>query len=436
MSTVFVIDDHRPSAEALAEVLEDAGHRARVFGEPEVAVAAIPAEAPDLVITDLRMDGMDGLAVQRAVAALDAELPVIVVTGYATVQKAVEATRAGAFAFLTKPLDLEAALVQVRNALSLRRARRAEDGIVGRSPELLRVLADADLAARSGLPILVTGESGTGKELLARRIHARSAVSAGPFVAVNCGAIPESLVEAELFGAARGAYTGANRDRVGLVEAAHGGTLFLDEVGELSPQAQVRLLRVLQEGTLRRVGETAERSVSVRVVSATHRDLQASGFRDDLYFRLAVVPLELPPLRARGSDVLLLMGRALSDAARQVGRQRPPVLTPEVCQRLERHRWPGNVRELHNLASRLAVLVRGDAVTLDDLPGEIGGSRSADLAVPAGAFDLTAWLEGLELQALERALEAHDGVKARAAASLGLERNAFRYKLKKYGLDR
>ncbi|MCB9679082.1 MAG: sigma-54-dependent Fis family transcriptional regulator [Alphaproteobacteria bacterium] len=437
---VYVLDDHEPSATALAEILEDEGYTAVVFTEPAEALAALRTRAPDVLVTDLRMDGMDGLEVQRAAAGLVPDLPVILVTGFATVDRAVQATRAGAFAFLTKPLDLDAALVQIRNAAALSRLRRApdaaEDGIVGRSPALLAVLADADRAAPSRLPILVTGESGTGKELLARRIHGRSAVAGGPFVAVNCGAIPESLLEAELFGAARGAYTGASRDRIGLVESAHGGTLFLDEVGELSPAAQVRLLRVLQEGTLRRVGETAERRVEVRVIAATHRDLRGSdAFREDLWFRIAVVPLELPPLRDREGDVLLLLGRALRRASADVGREAPS-LSSEAIDALLEYRWPGNVRELVNLADRLSVLVRGTTVSLADLPREIASSAQpeGDSRLPPGDFDLTAWLEGLEERALRRALARHEGVKARAAASLGLERNAFRYKLAKYGI--
>ncbi|MBX2802217.1 MAG: sigma-54 dependent transcriptional regulator [Myxococcales bacterium] len=437
---VYVLDDHRASAESLADALQDEGYATEVFTVPADAVAAVRRAPPDVLVTDLRMDGMDGLEVQHVVGRMAPEVPVILVTGYATVDKAVQATRAGAFAFLTKPLDLDGALVQIRNAATLRSLRRQrdsdDDDVVGQSPTLLAALGDADRAAPTRWPVLIVGESGTGKELVARRIHRRSAVARGPFVAVNCGAIPDTLLEAELFGAARGAFTGADRDRAGLVESAHGGTLFLDEVGELSAAAQVRLLRVLQEGTLRRVGQTRERAVQVRVLAATHRDLRGGDFRDDLYFRIAVVPIALPPLRARGQDVLLLLGRALQDAASDVGRP-APTLSSEVVDAVLSYPWPGNVRELINLAQRLVVLVPGPVVQLTDLPAEVAqaGRATSEVSLPEGAFDLTAWLGSLEADALRRALARHGGVKARAAAFLGLERNAFRYKLKKYGIE-
>ncbi len=439
MSLVHIVDDHAASAEALAEILADEGHETWVDTNPEHALSRLREQIPDVLVTDLRMDGLDGVELLRAAQLIDPDLPVIVVTAYATIHKAVEATRAGAFAFVTKPLRPQQIAVQVRNAAAMRtlRMRVATDGrIVGRSVGLLQALGQADRAAMTDLPVLVVGESGTGKELLARRIHERSRRAARPLVAVNCGAIPETLLEAELFGAARGAFTGADRDRPGLVDSAHQGTLFLDEIGELSEGAQVGLLRFLQEGTYRRVGDTRERRADVRVVAATHRNLRSSGFREDLYFRLAVLPMTLPPLRSRGDDVLLLFGQALRGACARMARE-VPRLTPEALTALQAYGWPGNVRELLNLADRLAVLVVGEVVDRVDLPEEIQVSDSSPqgASLPRGDFDLTGWLEGLEERALRRALTAHDGVKARAAASLGLERNAFRYKLKKYGIE-
>jgi two-component system response regulator AtoC len=439
MNTILVVDDHLPSAEALAELLQDEGYRTETASSGELALQSLARSAPDVIVTDLRMDGLDGLGLLREVQRLDPSLPVILVTAYATIDKAVEATRAGAFAFVTKPLRAEEIAVQVRNAVAQRQLSRAVDQlegsarIVGRSVALLSALGQADRAARTELSVLVTGESGTGKELFARRIHEGSALARGPFVAVNCGAIPETLLEAELFGAARGAFTGADRDRVGLVEAADGGTLFLDEVGELSAAAQVRLLRFLQEGTFRRVGETRERRANVRLVAATHRDLRQGDFREDLYFRLAVLPIALPPLRARGDDVLLLLGQALARSCQRLGRPTPPI-APEALATLRAYRWPGNVRELLNLADRLAVMTEGPVISRGDLPPELE-AHAVPTGLPEGDFDLTGWLESLEEQALRRALLVHDGVKARAAASLGLERNAFRYKLKKYGIE-
>jgi len=442
-ATIYVVDDHAASAEALAEHLEDAGYTVRTFPGPEPVLPALREEDVSVVVTDLRMDGMDGIALLRECRRQDPTLPVILVTAHASIARAVEATQAGAFAFVTKPLHLPELLVQVRNAVALRTMSRAatrpedqEDRIVGRSAALLAALARADRAAGTDMTVLVTGESGTGKELLARRIHRRSKRSGGPFVPVNCGAIPDSLVEAELFGAARGSYTGADRDRMGVIEAAHGGTLFLDEVGELSPAAQVRLLRFLQEGTIRRVGETRDRKVDVRVVAATHRDLHEGGFRPDLYYRLNVIPVELPPLRARGEDVLVLFGMALRLACAQVGRS-TPALSGEAIEAMRAWAWPGNVRELLHLADRIAVLCAGEVVGLADLPEELAraGRDPETVALPEGDFDLTGWLEGLEERALRRALARHDDVKAHAARSLGLERTALRYKLKKYGIE-
>jgi DNA-binding NtrC family response regulator len=435
---IFVVDDHRASAEALTELLEDAGYRVRGFEGPQPVIGALQDEPVSAVVTDLRMDGMDGIELLRECRRLDPSLPVILVTAHATIARAVEATQAGAFAFLTKPLNLPQLLAEVRNAVALHTLSTATtaDRVVGRSPVLLQALARADRAAASDLPVLVTGETGTGKELLARRVHRGSTRAKGPFVAVNCGAIPDTLIEGELFGAARGAYTGADRDRPGIIESAHGGTLFLDEVGELTPSAQVRLLRFLQEGQIRRLGETRDRTVDVRVVAATHRDLRGNGFRQDLYYRLAVIPVDLPPLRARGDDVLLIFGASLRAACARV--QRPvPQLTGPALEAIRGWSWPGNIRELINLAERIAVLSVGDVVEVADLPPELlDVARTPDrVEMPEGDFDLTGWLEGIEERALRRALTRHDGVKAQAATSLGLERTAFRYKLKKYGIE-
>jgi len=443
--SVFVVDDHVASAEALSEALEPQGYDCRRFATARDALEAQGPERPDVLITDLRMDGMDGIELLRSARQVAPDLPVILVTAFATLDAAVTATRAGAFAFVTKPVKLPELQVQLRNAAAQRRlaraARRAhgaDDGplILGSSQSLARALARVDRASATDLTVLITGESGTGKELLAQRLHARSRRADRDFVAVNCGAIPEGLIEGELFGSARGAFTGSTRERTGLLEAAHGGTLFLDEVGELPQGAQVSMLRFLQEGVVRRVGETRDRRVDVRVVAATHRDLKGSGFREDLYYRLNVIPIELPPLRARGDDVLVIFGHALHRACARVERA-VPRLEERVVEALRCYRWPGNVRELVNLADRLSVLAPGDSVAPEDLPPEMLATAEGDgpSQLPPGDFDLKTWLEGLEERALRRALDHHAGIKARAAASLGLERNAFRYKLQKYGID-
>ena len=440
---VLVVDDHRASAETLTEALIEHGYDAVALGSGAEALASLRDSGGDVVVTDLRMDGLDGIALLREVQAADPCVPVLLVTAHASIDAAVEATRGGAFCFLTKPLRVAEVLVQVRNAAEQGRLARAVRGtgassgeeIVGRSASLLRALSIADRAARSDSTVLIMGESGTGKELFARRIHQLGPRSARPFIAVNCGAIPDSLLEAELFGAARGAYTGASSDRIGLIESAQRGTLFLEEIGELSPGAQTRLLRFLQEGTIRRVGEVQDRQVDARVVAASHQDLRGDGFREDLFYRLHVIPLELPPLRARRDDIPVLFGVALKRACDRQGRPVPRV-SGDALDLLMGYDWPGNVRELFNLAERFAVLCAGDAVVPADLPREIALASAplTTIVLPEGDFDLTGFLGGLEERALRRALARNGGVKAQAAASLGLERNAFRYKLKKYGI--
>ena len=440
---VLVVDDHLASAELLAETLADEGYAATPHPSAESALAALRQGGADVLITDLRMDGMDGIALLREAHAVDPTLPVLLVTAHATLERAILATRAGAFAFLTKPLNVDDVLVQVRNAAAqsrLSRAIRRRDDrgageIVGTSAALLRAFSIADRAAQSNVTVLITGESGTGKEMFARRIHEHGARARKVFVAVNCGAIPETLIESELFGHTRGAFTGAAADRAGLLETASGGTLFLDEVGELSASAQTRLLRFLQEGTIRRLGDVRDRQLDVRVIAATHRDLRGDSFREDLFYRLNVVPLELPPLRARRDDVPLLLGAALRDACARHDRT-VPGFAGDALTALRRYPWPGNVRELFNLAERLAVLCVGDTIELADLPREMLPTEIDEVInLPDGDFDLTGFLAGIEERALRRALARADGVKAHAAASLGLERNAFRYKLNKYGIE-
>ena len=440
MTRALVVDDHAASAESLAEALTEAGYEADFATSGRAALAKLRESPVDVVVSDLRMDGMDGIALLGAIREVNPHLPVILVTAYATIDKAVDATRAGAFAFLTKPLRVPELLIQVRNAATVRalhaRVEPDDGAIVGTSAALRSALARADRAAPSDATVLITGETGTGKELLARRIHARSPRADKALVSINAAALPDSLIEAELFGHAKGSFTGATADRAGLFEAAHQGTLFLDEIGELSASAQARLLRVLQEGTLRRVGENRDRTVDVRVIAATHRDLgNDPTFRKDLFFRLNVIPIPLPPLRARGEDVPLLFGHALRAACERAKRT-VPVVTADVVDALRRHAWPGNVRELVNLAEQVAVLTVGDRVTVDDLPiATSRGDEDDDLALPDADFDFTAWSERIEEKVLRRALERAGGVKARAAASLGLERTGFNYKLKKYGIE-
>ena len=434
MATILVVDDDRAFRELVVDILAPEGHRLLQASSAEEALrrlAEIPAE---LVLTDQRMPGADGIELVRRVQRLRSPPRVVVMTAFGTIPQAVEAVRLGAADYLTKPLESPAALRQlVRRVLGEHDRPAAEgDELLTADPATLEVLTLTDRAAATDVTILVHGESGTGKELLARRIHRRSRRADGPFVAVNCAAIPESLAESELFGHERGAFTGAESRREGRFEQAGGGTLFLDEVGELPEAIQATLLRVLEDRTVERVGGGRSVPVDVRLVAATNRDLEAEveagRFRTDLFFRLNVVPVWLPPLRERTGDLELLVPALVEQLAARLGTPARQV-EPEAMAALVAHPWPGNVRELRNVLERALIISPGDTIGPSDLPrlsSQDGGSDAG------GSRPLS--LEARERQAILEALERSGGHRQRAAELLGISVRTLYTRLREYGI--
>jgi DNA-binding NtrC family response regulator len=443
---VLVVDDEPAPRELVAGFLRKHGFEVAEAGGGDAALARFRQEAFDLVLTDQRMEGVSGLDLLRAVRAINPEAGVIVMTAYGTIETAVGAIQAGATDYLAKPLNLDALLhrihaVRERQRLvtenrELREAlaeRHRVEGIIGESGAMQEVLSLVRRAAPSDATVLIRGESGTGKELIARALHHASPRARGPLVKVNCAALPESLLESELFGHEKGAFTGAIAARKGRFELADGGTLFLDEIGDLPLHLQVKLLRVLQEREFERVGASHPTAVDVRLVTATHRPLEAlvreGRFRDDLYYRINVVTIALPPLRERREDLPLLIDHFLRTFAARNGKT-VGGLTREAREALLRYDYPGNVRELENLIERAVVLTRDDGIGLGDLPLTLQDPAPGPER-PAG---LTAAVEGLERRMIHAALDRADGVQTRAAELLGVSERVLRYKLRKYGL--
>ncbi|MCW8140856.1 MAG: sigma-54-dependent Fis family transcriptional regulator [Planctomycetota bacterium] len=451
MSRVLLVDDDAALLEVFAEELPGRGFQVSTATSGEEALARLDAVDPDVVVTDLNMRGLRGTELVRRVVEVRPDVPVIILTGFGDLPSAIDAIRAGAYDYLTKPIEPEPL------ALSLARAARHRG--LQREVERLRTLVGAagspgeiiaaseamrpvlDLLTRvapTTTTVLVRGESGTGKELIARSLHALSPRAERPFVALNCATIPEPLLESELFGHARGAFTGAVAARRGLFLEASGGTLLLDEVGELPLALQPKLLRALQERTVRAVGGAREEPFDARVVVATNRDLQAEvtagRFREDLYYRLAVIELEVPPLRVRGHDVLLLAQHFLAKYAARLGRS-APALSVGVAERLLAYGWPGNVRELENAVERAVTLCRGDEVVSGDLPRALlkGAEDQGLLEDPAlvPRDDVITWptIDELERRYIRKVLDAVGGNKTLAARTLGLDRKTLYRKL-------
>ena len=448
--SILLVDDDESLRRVAEYQLVEAGHRVVSRGSGSEALAAAGESRFDLLVTDVLMPGMTGLELLDRMRAAHPETVPVVITAHGDVETAVRAMQAGAFDFLEKPFTKERLLVAVDKALQYaglrdenRRLRAMTAAppsfasFVGASASLRRFLDDLRLAADSDATVLVQGESGTGKELAARALHQSSRRKERPLVVVNCAAIPESLAESELFGHRKGAFTGATEDRRGKFESADGGTIFLDEVGELPLPAQARLLRVLQEGEVDKVGATAPVHVDVRVVAATRADLEArareGSFREDLWFRLHVVPLRIPPLRERIGDVPLLLEHFLVAAASKHGRTLPRI-EPAALDRLERYDWPGNVRELENLVERLVVLGREETIREVDLPTPIRteGTRLGGARIDIPPDGLV--LEEVERGLLEEALRRHGGNQSAAARFLGISRQTLIYRMKKFGL--
>src|SRR5512142_856080 len=388
--TLLVVDDEKNIRRTLRMVLEAEGYDVEEAESAEDALKRLESEPVDLGIFDIRLPGMDGLALLSKARELWKDLPVIVISGHADTSDVVDAMKRGANDFFGKPVDRDRVLVSVRNALSRRsleekvqvlsaRERRFADEMLGESPAMAKLREDIAKVGPTSGRVLVTGESGTGKELIAAEIHRQSKRAAGPFVKVNCAAIPGELIESELFGHEKGSFSGAGARRRGQFEVAHGGTLFLDEIGDMSPSAQAKVLRALQTGEVTRVGSERAFTVDVRVIAATNKDLEAEvregTFREDLFFRLNVVPLRAPPLRDRMEDVPLLAERFLQLALRENG-MRPKPTEPGVYARLAEYRWPGNVRALRNVCERMAIM-SGDRITAADVPEGVGPRAAA-----------------------------------------------------------
>jgi DNA-binding NtrC family response regulator len=432
VARILVADDEPSFRELLADILEGAGHEVVEVRDGAEALTALERGSFHLVLSDQRMPRLDGMGLLRAVRQLPSPPPLVMLTAHGTIPEAVEAVRLGAADYLTKPLPSPAALLAVVARLLAPEEGGAE--FVTRDPRLVELLDLVDRVAPRDVAVLVTGESGTGKELIAHRLHDRGTRAGGPFVAVNCAALPEALAESELFGHEKGAFTGADRQRRGRFEEAHGGTLFLDEVGELSPALQAKLLRVLEERVVRRLAGTADIPVDVRLVAATNRELSATAaeghFRQDLFFRLAVVAVHLPPLRERAGDVALLARHLVTNLA---ARHRVPVpeLTAAALAALQRHAWPGNVRELRNVLERAVVVRGGEAIRAEDLALGPASPHPA----PAGSAGVPLDREVREREAVLEALRRAGGNREEAAALLGVSVRTLYYRLRRFGIS-
>jgi two-component system NtrC family response regulator len=442
-SRILVVEDDPDQRALIADILRRNGHDTTEAAGVEAALARLAEASFDLIVSDRQLGEGDGLALLKEVRARHGDLPFVLITAYGTIASAVAAMHEGVDDYLAKPFEREALLLSVDRTLRSRRLvaenRRLVEEIgdrdrlvelMGRSSSMQQVYRTLEKVAGTQASVLLVGESGTGKELVARALHALSRRASGPFVAVNCGAIPEGLVEAEFFGAERGAYTGADRQREGRFEAANGGTLFLDEIGELPLATQPKLLRVLQEGRVARVGSSSERPLDVRVLAATNRDLAAEvtagRFREDLLYRLDVVKLRMPPLRERREDIPLLIDHFVARACRRHSVQVEP-FPAALVRRLVDHQWPGNVRELENVVERLVLLAEDQRVTESDLPESLSARAQGDggFHVPPGGLS---W-EAHERSCLRQALDMAGGNRARAARLLGLPYKAFLYRL-------
>jgi len=450
---VLLVDDETAILNSLQILLKGEGFQVAVAQSGREAVERFTDFQPDVVLTDIRMPGMDGLELLAALRQKDPEVPVILMTAQASLQSAVQAVNQGAFYYLQKPFsnaDLIALCRRAGETRELKRENRAlkheirrrdqARGVrpVGKNRAFLEVVRLAETVAPTDSTVLITGESGTGKEILARYIHALSERQSKPFVSINCGALPENLLESELFGHVKGSFTGAVKDKEGLLVAARGGTFFLDEVAEMSPSLQVKLLRALQEREVIPVGATAPVPIDVRVIAATNRDLEVEmrrgTFRSDLYYRLNVIALHLPPLRERIDDLPLLADHFLQRLSSERNRKGGPLrLSPEALAAMQRYDWPGNVRELENALERAAVISKSEVIGPESLPSRIVDAPAAPLVADRPPANPT--LEAIERAYIMWVLQAEGGNKARAAEVLGIDPSTLYRKLNRYGVN-
>jgi len=431
---VLIIDDEPGICEFLSIALERLGYRTKSFTDPREAISAEPFDF-DAALVDVRMPQMDGLTCLAGLRARRREMPIIVMTAYASVQTAVDAMRRGAYDYLAKPFKVEELALVLSRAVG--GGKKSAFEMIGSSQAMRRLRESIARVAPTQSTVLLLGESGTGKELAARAIHSSSLRSTGPFVAVDCGALPETLLESELFGHVKGAFTGAVGDKKGLFEVASSGTLFLDEVGETSLALQAKLLRTLQEREVRPVGGTKSVPADVRVIAATNADLEElvrqGLFREDLYFRLSVIPLRVPPLRERGADVRLLAEHFLKAFAAEDGEA--VSFDEDALRALETYSWPGNVRELENAVERATVLAVGERIGANDLPEKLLATRRPpDVPALREGMSLKETVEGMEKRLILQALDESSWNQHRAAKRLGISRQNLQYKMKKYAL--
>jgi two-component system response regulator PilR (NtrC family) len=450
MSKILVVDDEKSMRDFFSIMLKKEGHDIVAAENGGDALKAVQTEIFDLVISDVKMAGVDGIDVLKAVKEVSPETVVIMVTAYATAETAVEAMKLGAYDYITKPFKVDEIKLIIQKALEkghlrkenilLRReieSRAGFENFIGKSEPIQKVFSLIRQVADTRSTVLITGESGTGKELVARAIHFNSSRKDRPFVTVNCGALPETLLESELFGYMKGAFTGATANKQGLFEAANSGTIFLDEISATTPALQIKLLRVLQEREFMRVGGTTDIKVDARVIAASNKDLLAEvskgTFREDLFYRLNVIQIPLPALRDRKEDIPVLVNYFLNKFS---SGKKTKTIAPEVLKSLMSYRWPGNVRELENTIERLVILTTGDTVRLEQVPDSIKDLQPypelIPTEIPDGGLDLEALLGNAERALLQKALEKAGGVKTEAAKLLGLSFRSFRHRLQKY----
>ena len=457
MQRILVIDDEPSIRELLKDFFTGKGFEVATSSDGETALNLLKDNKFDLLLLDLMMPGMNGLDVLREIASEKLDIPSIMITAYASVSTAVEAMKLGAFDYITKPFVLEDVYLTARRALDVSRLQEenyrlkkelkkkfSTHKIIGNSLPLQEVIKFIEKIADTDSTVLITGESGTGKELVAKTIHYNSSRARNTFVPLNCAAIPKDILESELFGHEKGAFTGAVTTRIGRFELANNGTLFLDEIGELAPSLQVKLLRVLQEKEFERVGGIKTIKVDVRIIAATNRDLEKAvkegTFREDLYYRLNVIPLHLPPLRKMKEDVPLLVEHFVAEISKRKKKE-PPKISPETMNYLVNYKWPGNVRELENLIERLIILKEGDHITPDELPERFLENRQMPKVVTKSKLlssegvDLNLVLDEIENNMIIQALEMSKGIKSKAASLLGLNRTTLIEKMKKKSIE-
>jgi nitrogen regulation protein NR(I) len=457
MKRILVVDDEESIRELLKDFLETKGYEVAIASDGESGLKMLRDDRFDLMLMDVMMPGMSGLDVLREIDSENLDIPVIMMTAFASVQTAVEAMKLGAYDYITKPFVLEDIHHAIKRALDVSRLQQENyrlkkelrkkfsyDRIIGQSAQIQNVKNFIDKIADTDSTVLITGESGTGKELVAKTIHYNSSRSKKPFIPLNCAAIPKDILESELFGHEKGAFTGAINTRIGRFELANNGTLFLDEIGDLAPALQVKLLRVLQEKEFERVGGIKTIKVDVRIIAATNRDLEKAvkdgTFREDLYYRLNVIPLHLPPLRKMQEDIPLLLEHFIGTISRKKKKE-PPRISGEAMTHLVNYKWPGNVRELENLVERLIILKEGDIITPDDLPARMREVKMPPKSVlgthklSSDGIDLNHMLEEIENNMILQALEISKGVKSKAASLLGLNRTTLIEKMKKKAIS-